>query len=181
MSTITVKTNGQTLKVNIARADGVRPTDVLTVTNKALADNVATLTTSRAHNLATNNTVVVAGVDATFNGTYTVTSAPTTTTFTYAKTAGDVTSAAVTGGTATVQSMLNSSGARVMLPATISSYTVFDIPADFGSWVVTTTLTDDTAVDERTVTISPTQPAVISPALSQAALSAYVATTVANA
>ncbi|MBF9666385.1 hypothetical protein IAI38_11665, partial [Streptococcus pseudopneumoniae] len=35
------------------------------------------------------------GVDATFNGEYRITSVPTTTTFTYAKTAADVPSAAV--------------------------------------------------------------------------------------
>jgi hypothetical protein len=41
--------------------------------------------------------VVVSGVDATFNGTFLVASVPTTTTFTYAKTATNVTSAVATG------------------------------------------------------------------------------------
>jgi hypothetical protein len=40
-------------------------------------------------------TIVIAGVDATFNGSYRVASVPTTTTFTYAKTASNVTSTAV--------------------------------------------------------------------------------------
>jgi hypothetical protein len=39
----------------------------------------------------------VSGVDATFNGTYTVASAPTKTTITYAKTASNVVSAVSTG------------------------------------------------------------------------------------
>ncbi len=65
------------------------------VNNKALTTNVATLTTSAAHGFVTGDVVFVSGVDATFNGQYTVTGAPTTTTFTYAKTASDVTSAAV--------------------------------------------------------------------------------------
>ena len=65
------------------------------VNNKALTSNVATLTTSTAHGLATGDVVFVGGVDSTFNGQYTVTGAPTTTTFTYAKTASNVASSAV--------------------------------------------------------------------------------------
>jgi len=72
------------------------------VSNKALTSNVATLTTSTTHSLIAGDEVVVTGVDATFNGTYVVISAPTTTTFTYAKTATNVVSAAVSPtGTAT--------------------------------------------------------------------------------
>jgi len=71
------------------------------VNNKALTSNVATLTTAAAHGFEVGDTVVVAGVDATFNGTFTVT-AVTSTTFAYAKTASNVTSAAVSPtGTAT--------------------------------------------------------------------------------
>jgi hypothetical protein len=65
------------------------------VSNKALTSNVATLTTSAAHGLAVDDQVWVEGVDATFNGKYTVTGVPTTTTFTYAKTTSNVASTAV--------------------------------------------------------------------------------------
>jgi hypothetical protein len=65
------------------------------VSNKALTSNVATLTTSAAHGLAIDDQVWVEGVDSTFNGKYTVTGVPTTTTFTYAKTASNVASTAV--------------------------------------------------------------------------------------
>jgi len=65
------------------------------INNKALTSNVATLTTAAAHGLAVDDEVWVEGVDATFNGEYTVTGVPTTTTFTYAKTASNVTSTAV--------------------------------------------------------------------------------------
>ena len=68
-----------------------------TVSNKALTSNVATLTTSATHGFAVGDYVVVSGVDATFNGTYLVASVPTTTTFTYAKTNANVTSAVATG------------------------------------------------------------------------------------
>ena len=67
-----------------------------TITNKALTSNVATLTTSAAHGLSVGFEVVVSGVDATFDGTYTIT-AVTSTTFSYAKTASNVSSTAATG------------------------------------------------------------------------------------
>jgi hypothetical protein len=65
------------------------------VSNKALTSNVATLTTSTAHGFVAGDVISVAAVDATFNGEYTVIAAPTTTTFTYAKTASNVASTAV--------------------------------------------------------------------------------------
>ena len=66
-----------------------------TVNNKALTDNVATLTTAAAHNFLVGDRITVAGVDATFNGTYALTAVPSSTTFSYAKTNANVTSAAV--------------------------------------------------------------------------------------
>lgn len=79
------------------------------VSNKALTSNVATLTTSSAHGFTTGDSVVITGVDATFNGTYTIASTPTTTTFTYAKTASNVSSAAASGtATRTVVAMTSS-------------------------------------------------------------------------
>ena len=59
---------------------------VATVINKQLTSNVATLTTRVAHNFAAGDSVTVASVDATYNGSYTIVGVPTTTTFTYAKT-----------------------------------------------------------------------------------------------
>lgn len=66
-----------------------------TVINKSLTSNVATLTTSAAHNFIVGQTATISGVDATFNGRYIIASVPTTTTFTFAKTAADVPSTAV--------------------------------------------------------------------------------------
>jgi hypothetical protein len=66
------------------------------VTNRALTGNVATLTTSAAHNFSAGQTVIVSGVDATFNGTHVIT-AVTATTFSYARVNADVTSVASTG------------------------------------------------------------------------------------
>ena len=68
-----------------------------TVSNKALASNVATLTTSATHGFSVGDIAVVTGVDSTFNGTHYVTGVPTTTTFTFAKENANVTSAVATG------------------------------------------------------------------------------------
>jgi hypothetical protein len=66
-----------------------------TINNKALTSNVATLTTGSAHGFEVGQSVTISSVDSTFNGTYTITSVPTPTTFRYAKTATDVASTAV--------------------------------------------------------------------------------------
>jgi len=69
-----------------------------TITNVALTSNVATITTSAAHNFAAGDTVVVAGLTNTdLNGTFTIVAVPTTTTFTYAKTASDIASTSDSG------------------------------------------------------------------------------------
>jgi hypothetical protein len=75
--------------------DKIYPSITVSITNKALTTDVATLTTSAAHGLTVGMDITITGVDATFNGTYRITTVPTTTTFTYAKVATNVTSAAV--------------------------------------------------------------------------------------
>lgn len=64
------------------------------VRNKALTSNVATLTFTDAHDLKVGESAVVSNVDATFNGTYTITAVGTNT-ISYAKVATNVTSTAV--------------------------------------------------------------------------------------
>jgi hypothetical protein len=82
------------------------------ISNKALTSNVATLTTSTTHGFAVGDIVVVASVDATFNGTHVVKEVPTTTTFTYDKTNANVTSAAVSpAGSAEVTTKRRFAGA----------------------------------------------------------------------
>jgi hypothetical protein len=76
---------------------------VRSVSNKVIASEVATLTTTASHTYSVGDVVVVTSVDATFNGTYVVSAIPSATTFSYRKTgAANVTSAAVSpAGTAT--------------------------------------------------------------------------------
>jgi hypothetical protein len=75
--------------------DKIFPAITVSIINKALTTNVATLTTATPHGLTVGMTIVIDGVDATFNGTYRITTVPTTTTFTYAKVASNVASTAV--------------------------------------------------------------------------------------
>lgn len=71
------------------------------ISNKQISGGSATLTTAVPHGLSPGQVVLVRNVDQTFNGQYIVTSAPTTTTLTYAK-SGTVASAAVSVNTRTV-------------------------------------------------------------------------------
>ena len=75
--------------------DKIFPAITVSISNKALTSNVATLTTSAVHGLCVGMQITISGVDATFNGEYRITGVPTTTTFTYAKTTSDVASIAV--------------------------------------------------------------------------------------
>jgi|688.fasta_scaffold50603_3 hypothetical protein len=77
--------------------DTLRGSSTKTVSNKALTSNIATLTTSTTHELVAGDTVTVSGVDSTFNGEYEVIATPTTSTFTYSKTASNVGSTAASG------------------------------------------------------------------------------------
>jgi hypothetical protein len=86
--------------------------ETYSVSNKALTSNVATLTTSLAHDFNVGNSITVTGVDATFNGTYVVT-ATTSTTISYAKTASNVTSVAVSPYGSVVETSSNSEATEV--------------------------------------------------------------------
>lgn len=58
---------------------------IVSVVSKKLQNNTATIKTRTSHNFSTSQSVTVQGVDTVFNGTYTITSTPTATSFTYAK------------------------------------------------------------------------------------------------
>lgn len=55
------------------------------VVSKAASNGTATLTTSSPHGISAGDQVIIENVDSTFNGTYTVTSTPSSTALTYAK------------------------------------------------------------------------------------------------
>jgi hypothetical protein len=71
-----------------------------TVTRKALATNVVTLTTSVAHEFEVGDTITVSGVGVPFNGSYIITAIPSPTSLKYAKVNANIASVA-SGGTVT--------------------------------------------------------------------------------
>lgn len=68
-----------------------------TITNVVLSGNVATITTAAAHGLQVGDYVLVDASNNTFDGSYVVTTTPTTTTFTYDKTNTNIGSSGATG------------------------------------------------------------------------------------
>ena len=87
----------------------------ISVTNKILTNNVATLTANN-HGYPPGQTVTVVGVDAVFDGSYAITAA-TTNTFSYSKTAANVSSAA-TSGTASIVGATASYKTAVLVTST---------------------------------------------------------------
>lgn len=79
-----------------------------TVTTAALTANVATITTATPHGYVIGQTVTVTNVSLSpvFNGTFIVTSVPSTTTFTYARVNANIASAASTGNTDVIKGCL---------------------------------------------------------------------------
>ena len=86
----------ETTNESITIIEPLRGAASLTVTNKVLTGNVATLTITGTNTISVDDDITVSGVDATFNGSYIV-SAVTPTSVSYDITATDVPSAAATG------------------------------------------------------------------------------------
>jgi hypothetical protein len=89
------------------------------VTSKAITSNVATLTLEAAHGFAVGESVTVAGVDATYNGTYALT-AVASRTISYAKTASDAAATAVTSANALVSSNSSVSETQYNVPGNVN-------------------------------------------------------------
>jgi hypothetical protein len=129
--------------------DKIFPTITVSINNKALTSNVATLTTTAAHGLCVGMEITITGVDATFNGTYRITGVPTTTTFTYAKTASNVASTAVspvgTGTTNIIHFIDYNSG---------TDYPVYSICDDgvYAYWVTNNTTSGKLEVLKKALT-----------------------------
>ena len=129
-----------------------------TVTVKELTSNVATLNIG-AHNYVVGNTVNVTGVDATFNGSYTVT-AVTVNTISYAKTASNVAQVASAGS---VQILLGTSASLIAGDfVTISGIT--------GSNSVFNGVRHVTAVSSTTFSFSTTEANQVSTSLNAASM-----------
>jgi YVTN family beta-propeller protein len=77
----------------VALVTGARQISIASSNGVVRAANIVTVTTTEAHNLAVGNSVQISGVtDTLFNGTFTVASVPSSTTFTYAQNGADTSS-----------------------------------------------------------------------------------------
>ncbi len=128
-----------------------------TVSNVELATNVVTVTTAAAHGLAVGESVLVAAVTATaINGTFTVASVPSTTTFTYALTGTDIASAADTG-TVKVKTVAGSYSAQPSVGSNkgaTSSFAVVAPVADDGTGSVTSSADVRVTSGNNTATVA---------------------------
>src|SRR2546427_11448632 len=96
----------------------------------ARSTNVVTITTTMAHGLTAGQTVVIAGVaDSSFNGTFTIATVPSTTTFTYAQTGTNATSGGGTVSAGTVKWFANNVEAVTAASGTISPLGVYTAPS----------------------------------------------------
>jgi hypothetical protein len=102
----------------------------VSILNIALTSNVVTVNTTAAHGFTTAQSVLVENVDSTFNGIYTIASASGST-FTYAKTATDVTQFTPTGATASnmgyynKEANLTNAGTYIIYAPTASTVGLF--------------------------------------------------------
>ena len=112
---------------------------VASITNASITSSVATITTSGAHNLQQGQTVTITNVitsaNTIFNGTYTITSVPTSNTFTYVRPYPSNVTYANLSGTATESSTFNGT---FSVSSVTSNTIVYSIPntATFSSAVV---------------------------------------------
>jgi hypothetical protein len=117
------------VELTVTTASAVTPA----ISNVALTSNVATITTAAAHGFAVGDLVTVAPVTATTLAATLVAIAtvPSTTTFTYAKTTGNVASASDTGTarvparTGTIKTQSIAAGAASIAPAAAITITPF--------------------------------------------------------
>ena len=92
------------------------------ILNAILTSNVVTLTSRYAHGFSVGNSVIVAGMaNAVYNGTYTITVVPTTTTFSYAKTNSNIATAVTTVGNVVLASGMLLATADVGGAVTVSA------------------------------------------------------------
>ena len=139
------------------------------ITNKALTSEVATLTTSTTHNLTAGQVVTITGVDGTFNGTYAVATAPTGTTFTYAKPgATNVSSAALAASfsvnnkarTGTTATLTTSAAHNLYVNQTV---TIAGVDSALNGKVVITSVPSTTTFTYTTATSGTIASAAVSP------------------
>lgn len=78
-------------------ASSVAPSTAISVIQASLTNNVVTLTTAVPHGLFGGSTINVTGLPSVFNGVYSISGVPTSTTLTYSKTNANISNQSVSG------------------------------------------------------------------------------------
>jgi len=124
----------------------------------ARSTNVVTITTTMAHGLTAGQTVVIAGVaDTSFNGTFTISTVPSTTTFTYAQAGTNATSGGGTVSAGTVKWFVNNVEGGNAASGTINTLGLYTAPSTTPPPATTVNITSNGAVrSSNVVTITTT-------------------------
>ena len=101
-------------------------TESITISNKALSANVATMTTSTDHGIIPTQTISIYNVDTTFNGVHDVIATPTANTFTFALTSSNVVSTATTTNSKSITSKNITNFVGTLTTSTSHGFTVGD-------------------------------------------------------
>ena len=161
---------------------------VITVVNKQIATNVATLITKTTHNFAIGDSVVIASIDSTFNGTYSITAVPNTTSFQYAKTNIDVASTRIGDQTFSINNKSLVSNVATLQTSATHTYTVGQtvvvtgVDSTFnGTYTISATTTNTfsyakTYTNVTSAAVSPVGTAVVNTSASTATVSAATRT-----
>ncbi len=164
---ITVTVTPKTATVNLngtqqfsAFVGGGTATMVATIaaSNGAVrAANVVTITTTSPHGLGTGQSVTIAGVsDSSFNGTFTIASVPSTTTFTYAQTGSNATSGGGTVSANTVKWFVSDVEGGNATSGMISTTGLYTAPATLPPATTLTIASNGAARTSNVVTITTT-------------------------
>lgn len=133
---------------------GTLTTATATVTNRSITNNVATLAIG-SHSFIAGDTITVSGVNATFNGDYTITSVGATT-ISYAKTNADISGTASTG---TVQFRIVTGERQALIVGDIVTLSGIDSTFNGNRTIVSVTATQITfaltAANVSSTAISP--------------------------
>lgn len=116
-------------------------TNALEVVSKSLTDRFARLTTSNAHGFIVGESVTVSGVDSYFNGTYTITEIPTSTTFKYEKVSTNRRTLTVKSITSNTAVMTTSSAHNLLVGETVR---IVSGDSDFDGFHVVTAIPSTT-------------------------------------
>ncbi len=154
---VTLLLNGTQQFLASVTGGSVQVATIVSGNGAVRAANVVTITTTSAHGLSPGQSVTIAGVsDTSFNGTFTITTVPSPTTFTYAQTAADATSGGGSVSASTVKWSVNGVEGGNTMFGTISTTGLYTAPAALPPTTTATITSTGAARSNNVVTITTT-------------------------